>query len=176
MTTNSTTISKPVQCLNTCGLHIKPTGVTIVSTAVDYATVTSVFCIAGPGDLPYISLTMSQTLQTRYKVTWTSAFGVAARNLPIQTHSWEMYLPIISYIWGDPKDRFWSPTLHLLNGRIVAVGTHNYLDLPPSGTDDKGCQMSVTTEESSPQTSVTTKTVTHQTSSGDDEGLSHWRI
>ncbi|MED6237199.1 hypothetical protein ATANTOWER_020668 [Ataeniobius toweri] len=35
-----------------------------LSIAVDYATVTSVFCIVGPGDLPYISMTMSQTLQT----------------------------------------------------------------------------------------------------------------
>ncbi|MEQ2209930.1 hypothetical protein XENOCAPTIV_006103, partial [Xenoophorus captivus] len=87
----------------------------------------------------------------------------------IQTHSWGMYLPIISYIWEDPKDRFWLPTLHLLDRRIVAVGTLSSPDLPPPGTDDKGCQVSITTPEGSTHTSVTTKTVTCQTSAGDDE-------
>ncbi|MEQ2241856.1 hypothetical protein ILYODFUR_029707 [Ilyodon furcidens] len=80
-----------------------------------------------------------------------------------------MYLPIISYIWEDPKDRFWLPTLHLLDGRVVAVGTHSSPDLPPPGTDVKGCQVSITTAEGSTQTSVTTKTITCQTSAGDDE-------
>ncbi|MEQ2199986.1 hypothetical protein XENOCAPTIV_019009, partial [Xenoophorus captivus] len=144
-----------------------------LSIAVDYATVTSVFCIEGPGDLPYISMTMSQTLQTRYKVTWTSAFGAATHTLRINTQQGVMYLPIISYIWEDPKDRFWLPTLHLLDGRVVAVGTHSSPDLPPPGTDVKGCQVSITTAEGSTQTSVTTKTVTCQTSAGDDEKQHH---
>ncbi|MEQ2162962.1 hypothetical protein GOODEAATRI_025355 [Goodea atripinnis] len=81
-----------------------------LSIAVDYATVTSVFCIEGPGDLPYISMTMSQTLQTRYKVTWTSAFGAAAHTFRIKTQQGGMYLPIISYVWEDPKDRNISKT------------------------------------------------------------------
>ncbi|MEQ2201252.1 hypothetical protein XENOCAPTIV_009743 [Xenoophorus captivus] len=140
-----------------------------LSIAVDYATVTSVFCIEGPGDLPYISMTMSQTVQTRYKVTWTSAFGAAAHTFRIKTQQGGMYLLIISYIWEDPKDRFWLPTLHLLNGRVVAVGTHSSPDSPPPGTDVKGCQVSVTTAEGSTQSTVTTKTVTCQTSAGDDE-------
>ncbi|MEQ2210994.1 hypothetical protein XENOCAPTIV_023756 [Xenoophorus captivus] len=38
-----------------------------------------------------------------------------------------------------------------------------------TGTDVKGCQVSLTTAEGSTQTSVTTKTVTCQTSAGDDE-------
>ncbi|KAK5621628.1 hypothetical protein CRENBAI_023893 [Crenichthys baileyi] len=142
-----------------------------LSIAVDYATVTSVFCIEGPGDLPYISMTTSQTLQTRYKVTWTSAFGAAAHTFRIKTQEGGMYLPIISYVWEDPKDRFWLPTLHLLDGRVVAVGTHSSPDSPPPGTDVKGCQVSITTAESSTQTSVTTKTVTCQTSASDDEEL-----
>ncbi|MEQ2199049.1 hypothetical protein XENOCAPTIV_023670 [Xenoophorus captivus] len=140
-----------------------------LSIAVNYATVTSVFCIEGPGDLPYISMTMSQTLQTRYKVTWTSAFGAAAHTFRIKTQQGGMYLPIISYIWEDPKDGFWLPTLHLLDGRVVAVGTHSSPDSPPPGTDVKGCQVSITTAEGSTQTSVTTNTVTCQTSAGDDE-------
>ncbi|MEQ2204798.1 hypothetical protein XENOCAPTIV_018662 [Xenoophorus captivus] len=140
-----------------------------LSIAVEYATVTSVFCIEGPGDLPYISMTMSQTLQTRYNVTWTSAFGTAAHTFRIKTQQGGMYLPIISYVWEDPKDRFLLPTLHLLDGMVVAVGTHSSPDSPTPGTDIKGCQVSITTAEGSTQTSVTTKTVTCQTSAGDDE-------
>ncbi|MEQ2301663.1 hypothetical protein AMECASPLE_038386 [Ameca splendens] len=80
-----------------------------------------------------------------------------------------MYLPIISYTWEDPKDRFWLPTLHLLDGRVVAVGTRSSPDSPPPGTNVKGCQVSIITAEGSTQTSVATKTVTCQTSAGDDE-------
>ncbi|MEQ2213498.1 hypothetical protein XENOCAPTIV_015993 [Xenoophorus captivus] len=115
------------------------------------------------------STTISEPVQTRYKVTWTSAFGAAAHTFRIKTQQGGMYLPIISYIWEDPKDLFWLPTLHLLDGRVVAVGTHSSPDLPPPGTDVKGCQVSITTAESSTQTCVTTKTVTCQTSAGDDE-------
>ncbi|MEQ2193168.1 hypothetical protein XENOCAPTIV_025218 [Xenoophorus captivus] len=140
-----------------------------LSIAVDFATVTSVYCIEGPEDLPYISMTISQTFQTRYKVTWTLAFGAAAHTFRIQTQPWGMYLPIISYIWEDPKDSFWLPTLHLLDGRIVAIGTHSSPDSPPSATDVKGCQVSITTAEGSTQTYFTTKTVTCQTSASDDE-------
>ncbi|MEQ2193654.1 hypothetical protein XENOCAPTIV_008139 [Xenoophorus captivus] len=140
-----------------------------LSIAVNYATVTSVFCIEGPGDLPYISMTMSQNLQTGYKVTWTSAFGAATHTFRIKTQQGGMYLPIISYNWEDPKDGFWLPTLHLLDGRVVAIGAHSSPDSPPQGTDVKGCQVSITTAEGSTQTSVTTKTVTCQTSAGDDE-------
>ncbi|MEQ2213444.1 hypothetical protein XENOCAPTIV_015130, partial [Xenoophorus captivus] len=140
-----------------------------LSIAVTYATVTSVFCIEGPGDLPYISMTMSQNFQTRYKVTWTSAFGAAAHTFRIKTQQGGIYLPIISYIWEDPKDRFWLPTLHLLDGRVVAIGAHSSPDSPPQGTDVKGCQVSITTAEGSTQTSVTTKSVTCQTSASDDE-------
>ncbi|MEQ2304544.1 hypothetical protein AMECASPLE_028176 [Ameca splendens] len=114
-------------------------------------------------------MTISQTLQTRYKMTWTSAFEAAAHTFRIQTHSWGMYLPIISYIWEDPKDRLWLPTLHLLDGRIVSVGTPSSPDSPPPDTDDKGCQVSITTVNSSTQTSVTTETATCRTSAGDDE-------
>ncbi|KAK5618802.1 hypothetical protein CRENBAI_011149 [Crenichthys baileyi] len=46
----------------------------------------------------------------------------------------------LTYIWEDPKDRFWSPTLHLFDGKIVAIGTHSSPDSPPPGTDDKGCK------------------------------------
>ncbi|KAK5621041.1 hypothetical protein CRENBAI_015132, partial [Crenichthys baileyi] len=102
--------------------------------------------------------------QFRYKATWTSAFGAAAHTFRIKTLPGGMYLPFISYIWEDPKDRFWLPTLHLLDGRVVAVGTHSSPDSPPQGTDVKGCQVSITTAEGSSQTSVTTKTVTCQTS------------
>ncbi|MEQ2219604.1 hypothetical protein XENOCAPTIV_020696 [Xenoophorus captivus] len=140
-----------------------------ISIAVNYPTVTSVFCIEGPGDLPYISMTMSQTLQTRYKVTWTLAFGAAAHTFRIKTQQGGMYLPIISYIWEDPKDGFWLPTLHLLDGRVVAIGTHSSPDSPPQGTDVKGCQVAITPAEGSTQTSVTTKSVTCQTSASDDE-------
>ncbi|MEQ2198816.1 hypothetical protein XENOCAPTIV_018909, partial [Xenoophorus captivus] len=143
-----------------------------LSIAVNYATVTtvtSVYCIEGPGDLPYISITMSQNLQAQYKVTWTSAFGAAAHTFKIKTQQGGMYLPIISYIWEDPKDGFWLPTLHLLDGRVVAIGAHGSPDLPPQGTEVKECQVSNTTAEGSTQTSVTTKTVTCQTSAGDDE-------
>ncbi|MEQ2160516.1 hypothetical protein GOODEAATRI_034664 [Goodea atripinnis] len=80
-----------------------------------------------------------------------------------------MYLPIISYIWRDPKDGFWLPTLHLLDGRVVSIGTHGSPDSPPQGTEVQGCQVSITTAESSAQTSVTTKSVTCQTSAVDDE-------
>ncbi|KAK5600782.1 hypothetical protein CRENBAI_010268 [Crenichthys baileyi] len=80
-----------------------------------------------------------------------------------------MYLPIISCIWEDPQDRFWLPTLHLLDGRVVAVGTHSSPDSAPPGTDIKGCQVSITRAGGSTQTSVTTKSVTCQTSAGDDE-------
>ncbi|MEQ2215445.1 hypothetical protein XENOCAPTIV_001153, partial [Xenoophorus captivus] len=148
------------QCSDTCGLRLRLTGVTSLSIAVDYATVTRVLCIEGPGDLPYISMTMSQTLQTRYKVTWTSAFRAAVHTFRIKTQKGGMYLPIISYIWEDPKDRFWLPTLHLLDGRVVAVGTHSSPDSAPPGTDVKGWQVSVTTAEGSTQASVITKTVT----------------
>ncbi|KAK5620202.1 hypothetical protein CRENBAI_000574 [Crenichthys baileyi] len=40
---------------------------------------------------------------------------------------------------------------------------------PPPRTDIKGCQVSTTTADGSTQTSVTTKSVTCQTSAGDDE-------
>ncbi|MEQ2192819.1 hypothetical protein XENOCAPTIV_017811, partial [Xenoophorus captivus] len=140
-----------------------------LSNAVNYATVTSVFCIEGLGDLPYISMTMSQNLQTRYKVTWTSAFGAAAHTFRIKTQQGGMYLPIISYIWRYPKDGFWLPTLHLLDERVVAIDAHGSPDSPPRGTEVQGCQVSTTTAESSTQTSVTTKSVTCQTSAGDDE-------
>ncbi|KAK5621354.1 hypothetical protein CRENBAI_009300 [Crenichthys baileyi] len=140
-----------------------------LSIAVDYANVTRVFCIEGPGDLPYISMTTSQNLQTRYKGTWTLAYGAAAYTFRIKTQQGGMYLPIISCIWEDPQDRFWLPTLHLLDGRVVAVGTHRSPDSPPPGTDVKGCQVSITTADGSAQTSVTTKSVTCQTSAGYDE-------
>ncbi|MEQ2209556.1 hypothetical protein XENOCAPTIV_000841, partial [Xenoophorus captivus] len=61
------------------------------------------------------------------------------------------------------------PTRHLLDGRIVALGTHSSLDSPPPHTDDKECQVSISTAGGSTQTSVTTKTVTCQTYAGDDE-------
>ncbi|MEQ2309451.1 hypothetical protein AMECASPLE_038832 [Ameca splendens] len=80
-----------------------------------------------------------------------------------------MYLPIISYIWRDPKDGFRLPTLHLLDARVVAVGAHGSPDSPPRGTEVQRCRVSTTTAESSTQTSVTTKSVTCQTSAGDDE-------
>ncbi|KAK5612421.1 hypothetical protein CRENBAI_020611 [Crenichthys baileyi] len=179
MTTNSTSMSMPVQdtvSCSRCGISasvLRYLWVTpeahwchhCLSIAVDYATVTSVFCIKGPGDLPYISMTMSQTLQTRYKVTWR--FGATAHTFRIKTRPWGMYLPIICYILEDPKDRFWLHTLHLLNRRIVGIGTHSSPDSPPPGTDDKGCQVSITTAESSTQTSVTTQTMTCQTSADD---------
>ncbi|MEQ2210394.1 hypothetical protein XENOCAPTIV_012798 [Xenoophorus captivus] len=112
---------------------------------------------------------IGEGVSTRYKVTWTSAFGAAAHTFRIKTQQGGMYRPNISYIWEDPKDRFWLPTLHLLDGRVVAVGTHSSPDSPPPGTNVKGCQVSITTAEGSTQTSVTTKTVTCQTSAGDDE-------
>ncbi|MEQ2206172.1 hypothetical protein XENOCAPTIV_024912, partial [Xenoophorus captivus] len=62
-----------------------------------------------------------------------------------------------------------SGKIHLLDERVVAVGTHNSPDSPPPGTDVKGCQVSITTAEGSTQTSLTTKTITCHTSAGDDE-------
>ncbi|MEQ2257583.1 hypothetical protein ILYODFUR_036220 [Ilyodon furcidens] len=114
-------------------------------------------------------MTMSQNLHARYKVTWTSAFGAAAHTFRIKTQQGGMYLPIISYIWRDPKDGFWLPTLHLLDGRVVAIGAHGSPDSPPRGTEVQGCQVSITTAESSTQTSVTTKSITCKTPAGDDE-------
>ncbi|KAK5604123.1 hypothetical protein CRENBAI_023111 [Crenichthys baileyi] len=107
-----------------------------LSITVDYATVTRVFCIEGPGDLPYISMTTSQNLQTQYKV-----------------------LKIDS---GCP------PPIYSMGGLLLLV-THSSPDLPPPGTDVKGCQVSITTADGSTQTSVTTKSVTCQTSAGDHE-------
>ncbi|MEQ2202214.1 hypothetical protein XENOCAPTIV_027755, partial [Xenoophorus captivus] len=137
--------------------------------AVNYATVTSVYCIEGIGDLPYISMTLSQDLQTRYQVIWTSAFGAAARTFKIRPWQGGLYLPIISYIWRDPTDGFWLPTLHLLDGRVVAIGAHGSPDSPPRVTVVQVRQVSTTTTESSTQTSVTTKSVTCQTIVGDND-------
>ncbi|MEQ2194628.1 hypothetical protein XENOCAPTIV_000657, partial [Xenoophorus captivus] len=138
-------------------------------TTVDYATVTSVFCIKGLEDLPYISMTVSQNLQTRYKVVWTSPFGAAPHTFRIKREWGGLYLPIISYIWQDPQDGFWLPALHLLDGRAVAIGTHGSPDSSPRVTEVQGCQVSTTTAECGTQTSVTTKNVTCQTSAGANE-------
>ncbi|MEQ2215868.1 hypothetical protein XENOCAPTIV_007047, partial [Xenoophorus captivus] len=137
--------------------------------AANYATVISVFCIEGLGDLPYISMTLSQDLQTRYQVIWTSAFGAAAHTFKIKTWQGGLYFPIISYIWRDPTEGFWLPTLHLLEGRVVAIGAHGSTDSLPRVTKVQGRQVLTTTAESSTQTSVTTKTVICQTSADDHE-------
>ncbi|MEQ2240959.1 hypothetical protein ILYODFUR_020433 [Ilyodon furcidens] len=181
MTTNSTTISEPVQdtvSCSRCGVSasvLRYLWVTpeahwchhCLPIAVNYATVTSVFCIKDLGDLPYISMTMSQNIQTRYQVIWTSAFGAAAHTFRIKKWQGGLYLPIISSIWGDPTDGFWLPALHLLDGRVVAIGAHGSPD--PRATEVQGHQVSTTTAESSTQTSVTTRSVTCQTSAGNDE-------
>ncbi|MEQ2213754.1 hypothetical protein XENOCAPTIV_020362 [Xenoophorus captivus] len=106
---------------------------------------------------------------THYKVIWTSAFGAAARTFKIRPWQGGLYLPIISYIWRDPTDGFWLPTLHLLDGRVVAIGAHGSPDSPPQVTEVQVRQVSTTTTESSTQTSVTTKSVTCQTTVGDND-------
>ncbi|KAK5611743.1 hypothetical protein CRENBAI_010728 [Crenichthys baileyi] len=78
-----------------------------------------------------------------------------------------MYLPIISCPRGNPQDRFWLPTLHLLDGELLLLAPIAPFFAP--GTDAKGCQVSITTADGSTQTSVTTKSVTCQTSACDDE-------
>ncbi|MEQ2213030.1 hypothetical protein XENOCAPTIV_008662, partial [Xenoophorus captivus] len=125
---------------------------------------TGVFCNKDLGDLPYISMTMSHNLQTRYQVVWTSAFGAAANTFKIKRWQGGMYLPIISAIWRDPTDGFWLPTLQLLDGRVVAIGTHGSPDSSPRSVEVQGHQVSTTTSESSTQTSVTTTSVACQTS------------
>ncbi|MEQ2214021.1 hypothetical protein XENOCAPTIV_026228 [Xenoophorus captivus] len=125
---------------------------------------TGVFCIKDLGDLPYVSMTMSHNLQMRYQVVWTSAFGAAANTFRIKRWQGGMYLPIISAIWRDPTDGFWLPTLQLLDGRVVAIGTHGSPDSSPRSVEVQGHQVSTTTLESSTQTSVTTTSVACQTS------------
>ncbi|MEQ2202089.1 hypothetical protein XENOCAPTIV_024021 [Xenoophorus captivus] len=107
--------------------------------------------------------------RTRCQVIWTSAFGAAARTFKIRPWQGGLYLPIISYIWRDPTDGFWLPTLHLLDGRVVAIGAHGSPDSPPRVTEVQVRQVSTTTTESSTQTSVTTKSVTCQTTVGDND-------
>ncbi|MEQ2234532.1 hypothetical protein ILYODFUR_032650, partial [Ilyodon furcidens] len=112
-------------------------------------------------------MTVSHNLQTRYKVPWTSAFGAVAHTFRIKRERGGLYLPIICYIWTDPKDGFWLPALHLLDGRAVAIGTHGSPDSPPRGTEVQGSTVSTTTAASCTQSSVTTKNIACQTS--DDE-------
>ncbi|MEQ2290075.1 hypothetical protein AMECASPLE_039665 [Ameca splendens] len=109
-------------------------------------------------------MTMSHNLQTRYQVVWTSAFGAAANTFKIKRWQGGMYLSIISAIWRDPTDGFWLPTLQLLDGRVVAIGTHGSPDSSPWSVEVQGHQVSTTTSESGTQTSVTTTSVACQTS------------
>ncbi|MEQ2259856.1 hypothetical protein XENORESO_020214 [Xenotaenia resolanae] len=98
-------------------------------------------------------MTVSQNLQTRYKVSWTSAFGAAAHSFRFKRDRGGLYLPIICYIWTDPRDGFWLPALHLLDGRAVAIGAHCSPDSPPLSTEMQGRQVLPTSAENSTQTS-----------------------
>ncbi|MEQ2209008.1 hypothetical protein XENOCAPTIV_022266 [Xenoophorus captivus] len=120
--------------------------------------------------LYWLQLTSDLTIMV-WLMTYAALFhySAASPDASIKTQQGGMYLPVISYIWKDPKDGFWLPTLRLLDGRVVAIGAHGSSDSPPRGTEVKGCQVAITTAEAGTQTSVTTKSVTCQTSAGDDE-------
>ncbi|MEQ2254053.1 hypothetical protein ILYODFUR_038916 [Ilyodon furcidens] len=114
-------------------------------------------------------MTVSKDLQSRYKVAWTSAYGTVGYNYRIRRAQGGLYLPIVCYIWEDPNRGFWLPVLHLLDGRAVAIGTHGPPGSPHWEAEVQEHIVSTTTTDKTTQTSVTTRSVTCQTSIDDNE-------
>lgn len=119
-----------------------------------YSYVTAIFCVNGRGVLPYIDTSISRCLERDHKVVWTSALGQSDDMLSSSRLGNGRLFPVVRKLWENQVTRRCLPTLHLLNGILVAVGEYVSPVCPgsPDRFIDVGAQTYIATQDRCSQT------------------------
>ncbi|XP_043981624.1 uncharacterized protein LOC122836042 [Gambusia affinis] len=172
-------IQVPICCVG-CGIPAESYGFLWVASSTrwchkcvhtHFSYVTALFCVEGRG-APYIAASTSRILERDHKIVWTSAWGQDDNELSSSKLGNGRLYPIVRKLWENQVSRRCLPTLHLLNGKVVAVGEYipPVCPVSPDMFVDVGTQTSTATQDQCSQTELLSSS--HQPCQTTDTGSS----